>query len=228
MTKMSCVRISSQSRVNSKFVVTRVLVGVASIALMAGCGSSASSSGNGGGGTSSNSGGGGTSSNSGGGGITSITVGTVPAVSGAIIGYAADKGYFSKHNLDVKTKELNGGAAAVPALQGNAIQVAQSNVLSVIQGANQGLNVPCFAGAVNFGGAGVSLPLIAGGKGGVTKASDLAGKSIAVNATGGVNELATDAGEVRRHAVSEYAAGCQRWSGRCGRAGGPLRRPDPG
>ncbi len=184
MTKMSCVRKSSQSRVNPKFVVTRALVGVASIALVAGCGSSASSSGNGGGGS---------SGNGGGGGVTTITVGTVPAVSGAIIGYAADKGYFSKHNLDVKTKELNGGAAAVPALQGNAIQVAQSNVLSVIQGANQGLNVPCFAGAVNFGGDGVSLPLIAGAKGGVTKASDLAGKSIAVNATGGVNELATDA-----------------------------------
>ncbi|MDQ2737703.1 MAG: ABC transporter substrate-binding protein, partial [Actinomycetota bacterium] len=95
--------------------------------------------------------------------------------------------------LNVTTKDLNGGAAAVPALQGNAIQVAQSNVLSVIQGANQGLKVPCFAGAFNANGAGISLPLIAGGKGGVTKASDLVGKSVAVNATGGVNELATDA-----------------------------------
>ena len=163
-------------RSGTKPVVMRALIGVASIALVAGCGGNSN-----------------TSSGNGGGGVSSITVGTVPAVSGAIIGYAADKGYFSKHNLNVKTMDLNGGAAAVPALQGNAIQVAQSNVLSVIQGANQGLTVPCFAGAFNFGGAGVSLPLIAGGKGGVTKASDLPGKSIAVNATGGVNELATDA-----------------------------------
>ncbi len=178
MTKTSCVRSTS-----FQSVATRALVGVAAIALVAGCGTGSSSS---------NSSGSGGSGGNTGGGVTSITVGTVPAVSGAIIGYAADKGYFAKHNLNVTTKDLNGGAAAVPALQGNAIQVAQSNVLSVIQGAGQGLNVPCFAGAFNFGGDGVSLPLIAGAKGSA-KAADLVGKSIAVNATGGVNELATDA-----------------------------------
>jgi len=208
-------------RSGTKPVVMRALIGVASIALVAGCGGNSN-----------------TSSGNGGGGVSSITVGTVPAVSGAIIGYAADKGYFSKHNLNVKTMDLNGGAAAVPALQGNAIQVAQSNVLSVIQGANQGLTVPCFAGAFNLGGAGVSLPLIAGGKGGVTKASDLPGKSIAVNATGGVNELATDAYLASQgvdYKQVKYVAmpypnmpQRQRWSGRRGRAGGPLRRSDPG
>jgi len=87
-------------RSGTKPVVMRALIGVASIALVAGCGGNSN-----------------TSSGNGGGGVSSITVGTVPAVSGAIIGYAADKGYFSKHNLNVKTMDLNGGAAAVPALQ---------------------------------------------------------------------------------------------------------------
>jgi len=187
MTTTSCVRTNHLFLSNRPSLAGRALVGVACVAVAAGC---SSSSGNGG---AAGGGGGATGGAGSGGEMTSITVGVPPAVSGAIIGYAVDKGIFAKHNLDVKIKEVNGGAAAVPALQGNAIQFAQSNVVSVIQGAVQGLNVPCFAGAFSFGGDGVSLPLIAGGASGISAAAGLAGKTIAVNATGGVNQLATDA-----------------------------------
>lgn len=129
----------------------------------------------------------------GGGDTGRITVGVPPALDSAQIGYAQDKGLFAKYNLTVETKTLNGGAAAVPALQGGAIQVAESNVLSVIQGAQQGLNTPCFAGDFSFGVQGNPLPLVVAKDGGVTAAKDLEGKTVAVNASGGVQELAAKA-----------------------------------
>ena len=160
---------------------TRALAGGACVALaLAACG--------GGGGSSAGASGGS-------GGVTTITVGLPAAVTADAVLIAQDKGYFSQHHLKVNVKTLNGGAGAVPALQSGAIQVAQSNVLSEIQGAAHGLAVPCFAGAFALkqtSGMGF-LPLVAGGKSGITKASDLSGKTIAVNATGGVNELMTDA-----------------------------------
>ena len=106
---------------------------------------------------------------------------------------AKAKGYFAEHQLNVKVEVLNGGAANVPALQSGSIQIAQSNVLSEVQGAAQGLAVPCFAGAFGLTPTGSFLPLVASAKSGITKAAQLAGKTIAVNATGGVNQLLTDA-----------------------------------
>lgn len=142
-------------------------------------------------------GGGGTSSAAGPNGVTEITVGIPAAVTADAVKIAQDKGYFGQHHLKVGIKTLNGGAGTVPALQSGAIQVAQSNVLSEIQGAAHGLAVPCFAGAFALtdpgNGKGGLIPLVAGAKSGITKPADLAGKTIALNATGGVNQLMADA-----------------------------------
>jgi len=125
-------------------------------------------------------------------GTISITVGIPPAISSDAVALAQDKGYFAKNHLKVSIKTLNGGAATVPALQGGSIQVAQSNVLSEIQGASQGLHVPCFAGAFGLKNPGGFLPLVTSEKSGITEPSQLSGKTIAVNATHGVNQLMTD------------------------------------
>jgi NitT/TauT family transport system substrate-binding protein len=140
-------------------------------------------------------GGGASASSSSSGGVTTITVGLPPAVTADAVLIAQEKGFFSQHHLKVNVETINGGAGAVPALQSGALQVAQSNVLSEIQGAAHGLAVPCFAGAFALqktSGKGF-IPLVAGADSGITKASDLTGKTIAVNATGGVNQLMTDA-----------------------------------
>ncbi|HEU5421849.1 MAG TPA: ABC transporter substrate-binding protein [Streptosporangiaceae bacterium] len=130
-------------------------------------------------------------------GVTTITVGIPAAVTADAVQIAQDNGYFRQHHLKVDIKTLNGGAGTVPALQSGAIQVAQSNVLSEIQGAAHGLAVPCFAGAFDLTDPGTGnvglIPLVAGARSGITKPSDLAGKTIALNATGGVNQLMMDA-----------------------------------
>lgn len=121
-----------------------------------------------------------------------ITVGVPPNATGKYIDFAAENGYFDKHDLTVKTVSINGGAGAVPALESNSIQIGQSNVLSVIQGAKHGLETPCFAGAISVDDADGSdpLPLVSSPKSDISKPIDLAHKTIAVNATGGWFELA--------------------------------------
>src|SRR5215469_10885864 len=164
---------------SSRSVVTRALLLATGVALtVAGCGTSSSSA----------SGSGGAAAVT-----TTITVGIPAAITADAVLIAQDKGYFTQHHLKVNVETLNGGAANVPALQGGAIQIAQSNVLSEIQGAAQGLAVPCFAGAFALTQAGSFLPLVASAKSGIKKPAQLAGKTIAVNATGGVNQLLTDA-----------------------------------
>ena len=163
---------------SSRPVVTRALLFVTGVALtVTGCGTSSSSAKPSGGAAA----------------VTTITVGIPAAITADAVLVARDKGYFTQHQLKVNVKTLNGGAANVPALQGGAIQIAQSNVLSEIQGAAQGLAVPCFAGAFALTPTGSFLPLVASAKSGITKPAQLAGKTIAVNATGGVNQLLTDA-----------------------------------
>jgi len=162
---------------SSRPAVTRALLLATGVALtLAGCGTSSSSA-----------------SGSGAAAVTTITVGIPAAITADAVLIAQDKGYFTQHHLKVNVETLNGGAANVPALQGGAIQIAQSNVLSEIQGAAQGLAVPCFAGAFALTPTGSFLPLVASAKSGITKPAQLAGKTIAVNATGGVNQLLADA-----------------------------------
>lgn len=119
----------------------------------------------------------------------SLTIGIPPAVTTGSLHLAQDKGIFAKNHLVVSLKIMNGGAATVPALESGAINLAQSNVLSVIQGANTGINEPCFAGAFRQGHI---QALISGANTGITKPSQLAGKSVAINALNGINQLITE------------------------------------
>lgn len=120
----------------------------------------------------------------------SITVGIPPVISAAGIYLSQAKGYFAEHHLKVSVKLLNGGAATVPALASGAIQIAQSNTLSEIQGAAQGIDEPCFAGAFQIPKGGHSFPLIGHAS---ANPKALVGKTIAVNATDGINQLMADA-----------------------------------
>lgn len=128
------------------------------------------------------------------GSMTNVTVGIPPAVTSGAIYVGLQEGFFKKHHLNVKIQILNGGAATVPALQSGAIQIAQSNVLSEAQAATAGLKVPCFAGA--FKAAGMEGLVAAKG---ITSAKALAGKTIAINALDGVNQVAVDAYLAKNH-----------------------------
>jgi NitT/TauT family transport system substrate-binding protein len=131
-------------------------------------------------------------SDAGPGGTASITLAIPPAVSGIDVYAAQTQGYFTQHHLKVKIKTVNGGSAIVPALASGSVQIGESNVLSVIQGASRGVKEPCIAGANTDPPSGHYLSLLAGPRSGVRGPADLSGKTVAVNATSGINELLTD------------------------------------
>lgn len=127
---------------------------------------------------------------------TTVNVGIPPAVTSGALYVGLQQGFFKRHHLNVKLTILNGGAATVPALQSGAIQIAQSNILSEAQAAASGLKVPCFAGA--FDAAGME-GLVGDASKGITSAKSLAGKTIAINALDGVNQVAVDAYLEKNH-----------------------------
>ncbi|HEX3792798.1 MAG TPA: ABC transporter substrate-binding protein [Pseudonocardiaceae bacterium] len=144
--------------------------GICALALAA-CGSSASSAG----------------------GDQSVTVAIPPVVSGVDVYVAQEQGFFSRHHLTVSVKVLNGGAAIVPAMESGAVDIGETNVVSVIQGASHNIAEPCFTGANTDPSTGAYLSLVTSKGSGVTTAAGLRGRTVAVNATNGVNQLLVQA-----------------------------------
>lgn len=135
----------------------------------------------------SSSGGGGSSS-----GLTQINLGVVSGNSQENAYVAQAKGFFKKHGLNARFTVLTGGGAeAVSALQGGSLTMAEGNIVSVLQGAQHGIQTPCFAGGVAFNSKGYAYAIV--GRHGVTSPSQLAGKGIAVISDHSANTLLVDA-----------------------------------
>jgi len=132
-------------------------------------------------------GGDGGGSNSGGHITVGVAAGTGPA--NALL--AQQLGYFKSAGLDVSFKPLNGGGAeAVAGMQSGSLQIAESNVVSVIQGVQHGIKTPCFTGGVQFrDDVGTTLE----SQKTITQPSQLAGKSIGVVSTNSANTVMIDA-----------------------------------
>ncbi|HVV24329.1 MAG TPA: ABC transporter substrate-binding protein [Pseudonocardiaceae bacterium] len=122
-----------------------------------------------------------------------ITVGVPPVVELGDLYVAESRGFFTARGLKVTVHCINVGAALVPALQSGALEVGQSNVVSVLQAAQQHLDVKCFAGAYRSpGGAELSL-VVSPHSADVTTPAGLAGRTIAVNTLSNSNQLVAEA-----------------------------------
>lgn len=146
-------------------------------ATLVGCGSSSSSS---------------SAAGSGGSGVTNITLGVVAGNSQENAYVAQAKGFFKQHGLNAKFTVLTGGGAeAVAAIEGGSMTMAEGNIVSVLQGAQHGIDTPCFAGGVGFNTKGDAYAIV--GAKGVTSAKQLAGKGVAVISDNSANTLLVDA-----------------------------------
>jgi NitT/TauT family transport system substrate-binding protein len=165
------LRLHSPSRSRVRRSATAVAGGVGALALAA-CGGGSGGSGS---------------------GDPSVTVAIPPVISGADVYVAQEQGFFTRHHLKVSVKVLNGGSAIVPAMEGGAVDIGESNVVSVIQGADKHITEPCFTGANTNPTSGHYLSLVASKGSHVTSAAGLRGKTVAVNATKGINQLLVQA-----------------------------------
>jgi NitT/TauT family transport system substrate-binding protein len=111
--------------------------------------------------------------------VAKLTVGIVPVIDHAAVFVAKDKGLFAAEGLTVEPRPLQGGAAAVPAMMSGDLQAAFATYPSFLLAEAQGIHVKIVAEGVRAtdktGGVYVwkNSPL--------KDASELAGKTIAVN-----------------------------------------------
>jgi NitT/TauT family transport system substrate-binding protein len=140
-------------------------------------------------------GGGGGSGGGSGGGPTTLAVQETAGVPSAFVAFGKAKGFFAKHDLKVDLQTSQGGATTVPSLVSGKIQIAGSNVVSLLIAASKGLPVEAIAPGTSAHGAGqkdFGALMVAKGSP-VRDVKQLAGKTVAVNTLNNIAEVVVKA-----------------------------------
>ncbi len=124
---------------------------------------------------------------------TSIVVGSLPVLDTAGLQVAIKEGYFKQAGLNVTVKTVTQSTVAIPDLLHGSIDViGGGNYVSFLEAQAHGtFPVEFLAPAVDC--TTESYGVVAMPSSGITKASDLAGKTIAVNLTQNIQTLTTNA-----------------------------------
>jgi NitT/TauT family transport system substrate-binding protein len=120
-----------------------------------------------------------------------LKVGTLPIIELLPLFVGKDEGFFREAGLDLELTTLAGGAAGIPALESGSLNIMYSNLVSVLQAVEQGLDLrivaPGSLNAVNPQADTARYLVLADS--GIEKLADLRGKRIAINNLRNVNEL---------------------------------------
>src|SRR4051794_23075219 len=128
-------------------------------------------------------------------GPTKLHVQETAGVPSAFVAFGISQGSFRRHGLDVDLQSSQGGAATVPALVSGKIQVAGSNVVSLLIAASKGLPVEAIAPGTSAHGAGqkdFGALMVAKGSP-VRDVRQLAGRTVAVNTLNNIAEVVVKA-----------------------------------
>lgn len=121
--------------------------------------------------------------------ITDLTVGTLPIVDVAPVHIAIAEGLFSDEGLNVTPEVMQGGAAAIPALQGGDLDIAFGAWPSFLIANQEGISLRAIAdGVAATEGFTEFLALPDSGLEG--NPAGMAGKTVALNTLGNLGELA--------------------------------------
>lgn len=122
--------------------------------------------------------------------LIDLTLGIIPIAHASIIPYGVEKGIFEEHGLNVTIETGQGAAAMLPALQTGQMDVVIGNAASVMQAADQGMDMRIVSGFANSleEGYDVNGVLVRSGEG-IESWSDLEGLDVATNALRGQGDL---------------------------------------
>lgn len=113
---------------------------------------------------------------------TKLRVSTIPIIDTAPLQAAIAKGYFKDEGLEIDTTPTAGGAAGLPALAAGQVQIAFSNIISIVLAEKQGLGFQIIAAGSSTGDAPPDLAGLVTKKDAAFKTGkDFEGKTIAVN-----------------------------------------------
>jgi NitT/TauT family transport system substrate-binding protein len=129
------------------------------------------------------------------GGPTTLDVQETAGVPSAFVAFGMAKGFFAKQGLKIDLQTSQGGAATVPALVSGKIQVAGSNVVSLLIAASKGLPVEAIAPGTSAHGSGQKDfgALMVAKDSRIRDVRDLAGKAVAVNTLNNIAEVVVKA-----------------------------------
>lgn len=111
-----------------------------------------------------------------------LRVSTIPIIDTAPLQVGIAKGFFAAEGLEIDTTPTAGGAAGLPAVAAGQVQIAFSNIISVVLGARQGLGFQLITAGSGTGDKLPDLAALVAKKGATFKTGkDFEGKRIAVN-----------------------------------------------
>jgi NitT/TauT family transport system substrate-binding protein len=111
-----------------------------------------------------------------------LRVSTIPVMDTAPLQIAIAKGFFAAEGIEVDTTPTTGGAAGLPALAAGHVQVAFSNIISIVLAVKQGLDFQVITAANTTGDTPPDpAALLAMDETPISTGKDLEGKRLAVN-----------------------------------------------
>ena len=124
--------------------------------------------------------------------MAKLRIGTNPILDSAPMYAAIKNGYFAAERIEVEVVPGVGGAAALPAVAAGQLQLATSNIVTLILAANQGIGFQIVTGGA---GVGTGVPnemcaLMARKGSGLGSGASFAGRRVAVNTRNNINWLA--------------------------------------
>lgn len=126
-------------------------------------------------------------------GETSITVATIPIDAQSQVFYAQDMGFFEEAGLSVEIQTLTSGPAIASAVASGAVDIGCSNVLSLATAHEEGLPFVLIAPSGRYLSDEPTSVLMVAEDSPIQSASDLNGKTIAVNGLKNITQVASEA-----------------------------------
>ncbi len=123
-----------------------------------------------------------------------VSVGVLPIADVAPLYLGIQKGFFSKEHLTVHPQVLAGGAAVASAVVGGTLQFGFGATANLVLAKAQTLPIQFVANGDEAAAKAKTAwsGILVSGSSGITSLSQLAGKTVAANATQGENQLALD------------------------------------
>ncbi len=132
---------------------------------------------------------------------TTLHIGTTPTDTGAQVYYAIDLGLFKKAGFEVEVSSLNAGTAIATAVSAGSFDIGQSAVSSLAVAHEHNIPFVIIAPGGAYSSKVPTSELIVAKNSAVTRASDLVGKVVAVNALKSITSIAVDANGVKPDSV---------------------------
>jgi NitT/TauT family transport system substrate-binding protein len=125
--------------------------------------------------------------------LISIKVATTPTDIGAQPFYATDMGFFKAAGLEANTQVLSNGSAITSAVLGGAIDIGQSNIVSLALAHQRGLDIVVIAPAGVYSSKEPTSAIVVAKNSPYKTAKDLNGKIIACNGLQNISQIGPEA-----------------------------------